>query len=320
MAPVIHITPVGNLGNQMFQLMLARALAARIPGLQISGYNMPLWKLVSKDEPADAPAPVLLRGQWLDFELLANLMKRGWLTRVNMAALGFRMEHCLPLEDCRALFPATGESAIALSDDEILINIRAAEILSDVHEDYGPLPLAYYQQLIRNSGLRPVFMGQIGDDPYSLALRRAFPEARFEASRGVLADFNIIRQAKHIVVSVSTFSWLAAWMSNARTIYLPLCGILNPLQRPDINLLPLDDGRYRFHHFPIRHWKADSQQFSALFEAHSVFPALEPEELRLRLQTAGRGISAKILRYRIRLLYRALAQKLWNKGGSVILR
>jgi hypothetical protein len=66
-------------------------------------------------------------------------------------------------------------------------------------------------------------------------------------------DFALMRAARHLVVSVSTFSWLAAWLSHAETITIPLTGFYNPAQRPDVNLLPLDDPRYRFYLFPVNH-------------------------------------------------------------------
>ena len=52
---------------------------------------------------------------------------------------------------------------------------------------------------------------------------------------------------------ISTFAWMAAWLSNASTIFLPVYGLFNPNQFPDHDLLPLGDRRYRFYEFPIHH-------------------------------------------------------------------
>ena len=56
---------------------------------------------------------------------------------------------------------------------------------------------------------------------------------------------------KNIVVAISTFSWLAAWLSRAETIILPLSGFFNPAHHREIDLLPVDDIRYRFFLFPL---------------------------------------------------------------------
>jgi hypothetical protein len=52
---------------------------------------------------------------------------------------------------------------------------------------------------------------------------------------------------------VSTFSWLAAWLSDAEQIFMPLSGLLNPMQSTDVDLAPLNDPRYRFFLFPINY-------------------------------------------------------------------
>ena len=53
------------------------------------------------------------------------------------------------------------------------------------------------------------------------------------------------------MLSVSTFAWLAAWLSKAVQIHLPVCGLFNPMQVPDVDLLPITDPRYTFHLFPL---------------------------------------------------------------------
>ena len=63
----------------------------------------------------------------------------------------------------------------------------------------------------------------------------------------------MLRRSKNIIPAISTFSWLAAWLSDADTIYYPLSGFLNPIQSEDVNLFPRGDRRYRLYLFPINH-------------------------------------------------------------------
>jgi hypothetical protein len=44
---------------------------------------------------------------------------------------------------------------------------------------------------------------------------------------------------------------LAAWLSQAKTIILPISGFYNPAQHRELDLLPVDDIRYRFFLFPL---------------------------------------------------------------------
>ena len=38
----------------------------------------------------------------------------------------------------------------------------------------------------------------------------------------IVRDFLCIYNAKNIIMSVSTFSWMSAWLSNANKIYFPI--------------------------------------------------------------------------------------------------
>jgi hypothetical protein len=49
-------------------------------------------------------------------------------------------------------------------------------------------------------------------------------------------DFNFIKNSKNIVLAVSTFSWFAAFLSQARTIYYPRAGLFHRGIRPDVDL------------------------------------------------------------------------------------
>ncbi len=315
----IEVVPVGNLGNQMLQLMLAESLQQRLRGLDIGGIDLPDWGLTRKLAAPLAPRRLRLIGQHLDLMLLERLLANGTIRELELAALGFRMHHYLPRASYQPLFP---RRATAMPDglaDALLINVRGAEILADTHPDYGPIPVAFYRQIVAATGLRPVFMGQISDDAYSRAIRQAFPTATMLQSRGPMGDFELIRSARHVVTSVSTFSWLAAWLSDAQTIHMPVFGMFNPAQREDIDLLPLDDPRYRFYGFPVRQWNGTPAQFDALV-APADFPSLTTDAMRKLLDDAARRLAPSARRYRHRLLVRALLHRWVGIAGRVGLR
>jgi hypothetical protein len=82
-----------------------------------------------------------------------------------------------------------------------------------------------------------------------------FPDAIVrEPQQDPLVDFETIRQSKNVVVGVSTYSWLAAWLSDsADNIYLTVNGLFNPMQASNVDLLPYGDARYKFFLFPINY-------------------------------------------------------------------
>ncbi|CAN5396683.1 hypothetical protein BH11PSE9_BH11PSE9_01560 [soil metagenome] len=314
--PRIEFQPVGNLGNQMLQLMLAEALQRRWPEVEVGGIHLPDWNLRRELTQPLGANRLRLIGQHVDLALTQKLMTRGILGELEFAALGFRMAHYLPGAAYGDLFPRGPADAPAGLADALLINVRGAEILADVHPSYGPIPVTFYRQLVAQTGLRPIFMGQVGQDPYSDALRAAFPEATMLASRGIMGDFELIRAARHVVVSVSTFSWLAAWLSDAQTIHLPVFGMFNPAQRPDIDLLPVDDARYRFYDFPVRQWNGSAEQFAAL-TAPADYPCFTQAQIRAVLQAANARLAPGVRSYRRRLIFRALLNRVAGVGGRV---
>ena len=93
--------------------------------------------------------------------------------------------------------------------------VRAGEIVDGAFGHYPLTPVAFYAELVERTGLRPVFMGQTEPNAYTDRLRQQFPDAQFLASLGPERDFALIRRSKNIVVGVSTFVWLAAWLSHA---------------------------------------------------------------------------------------------------------
>jgi hypothetical protein len=129
-------------------------------------------------------------------------------------------------------------------------------------------------------------MGQLEESPYLAALKNRFLHARFIPSRGAIADFHFIRNSRNVVLSVSTFSWLAAWLSHAENIFMPVFGVLHPLQSPDTNLLPINDPRFSFYLFPF-HYAVPVPDFAAAHASlKNLWRKLPPQHLQTILARA----------------------------------
>lgn len=296
----IVITPCGRLGNQMAQYLVAMRLQQLVgKDLAVSGYHMPEWRLVAPVRDSQDQELPKLTGHLFDLRQVSGLMKAGKLEQVSLTGYGFRLEHFPSNQESRELFISSGPAQAVLGDDELLINIRAEDIMNrGIHPDYGLLPVVFYRSVVQRTGLKPVFQGQLESGPYMDGLRKALPNARLIPSQGAVADFQIIRQAKNIVLSLSSFTWLAAWLSEARQIHVPVYGFLNPKQRPDIDLLPSDDARYQFYTFPLRRWNGSLLQQEDLLQEQILFrdmPLAEVRRVRRRAawSTVGRRFFKK---------------------------
>lgn len=248
----------------MFRLMFAEHLRQRIPDATIVGTGIPEWNVVLA--PRSSGAYVLLdKGHKIDVERVLSDVSR--VDGVVIACYSQRLEY---FEADRHRFIDWFKSPVAgqvTHPDELVIHVRALDVLRGVHPDYMPVPVSYYRQLVDSTGLKPVFVGQTGPSYYMDELHRTFPGARFLPRESWVDDFQTVRNAHNIALSVSSFSWLAAWLSQtAQRIYVPQLGILNPLQRPEIDLAPQTDPRYVFQPFPVVEFRARREQIDWVLE------------------------------------------------------
>jgi len=285
---LIHVSPMGNLANRMIQYMAALALAARVPGAQIAKVHLPEWGIQTPPlVPDDHPGLDIVTTDTIDLDHLAARLNSRSVIGVDLQTYAQRMENFLPVEAYREVFRPPSLSSGGCGPDELLINIRQGDIIDGHHADYVLIPADFYAELIEQTGLRPVFMGQLDETPYLADLKSRFPNARFLPRRGPQADFDCIRRSINIVPSVSTFGWLAAWLSEAQHIFMPVLGLLHPLQCRSVRLLPLDDPRYRFYVFP-HHYAVPVEQFApAHASLRGLWRQMQPDRLARLLDAPG---------------------------------
>ena len=259
---VISIRSRDNLGNRMLQYMVALALQKRIPGSRITGADLPEWDIIGDTNPdlekfAQVHIVALGSGRALSLQAVAAACNAEPSSLVVIDDHVQRLEFLDAAETYRGIFKEA-EPGDVFGPNDLVINVRAGDIRIGVAH-YPLIPIGFYRFLRERTELKLVFCGQIDDSEYVSRLRASFPEARFIPSRGAVGDFQLLRSAHHLVPSVSTFSWLGAWLSRAQTIHLPLCGFLNPSHLRQIDLVPSDDVRYRFYLFPLFHGLAEQE-------------------------------------------------------------
>lgn len=261
----IRIEPYGNLGNQMFQYLLALAFAARVPAV-IRGHRMADWDL-EDGEPPRRPNRVWVgvRRHQIPFDQIVELLRADRRVDLLITGVSCRIEYWEDqLAEARRVFPPDG-TVTGGGERELVINIRGNEILHGAHANYVPLPLSLYDELLASSGLEPVFVGQLGGNPYVDELRRRHPGARFLTHDDPLGDFQFVRASVNVVPAVSTYSWLAAWLSEtACAVYLPVAGLFHPEARADVDLLPVGDPRYRMVQTRLHSWQGTEAELERL--------------------------------------------------------
>lgn len=263
----IKIVHNGNMANKMFQYMYTRKLQEMIGESYLFGFEFPMFGLNSADNHLPGRLLHIKDGHRHCLSSLAYLLNNKSYDSLLFGGYVQRMEYYNSAMLCNILFPPRVEIDNSwLGDSFITINVRGGEILRNMHRDYGPVPVNFFEQVANRTKLEPVLMGQIGNDSYSKQILNVFSGCKIIPSISPGHDFEILRNSSNIAMSVSSFSWLGSWLSfNAQSIHMPVSGFLNPRQRPDINLVPVNDKRYTFYHFPVQHWIASQDQIDSLF-------------------------------------------------------
>ncbi len=253
--PVFHLQPIGRLANQMIQYMVALKFTHMTRGCRISNVDLPAWGI--RHPAVDSPGPVVFerRQQHIDLPSLANRVWAREIARVEWTGFGQRMENFLPRAHYRDVFVSPFAHPMGFGPEYLVCPVRAEDILNGPNPDYVLTPVEFYQDIVRQTGLQPVFIGQTRPNAYMDRIAAAFPGAIVRPPQeDILADFETIRQSCHVVIGVSTYSWLAAWLSDSlQTIHLAVSGLFNPMQAPVVDLLPFGDPRYRFFLFPLNY-------------------------------------------------------------------
>jgi hypothetical protein len=253
--PVFHLEPTGRLANLMIEYMVALKFADMVRGCRISDIHIPEWGI--HHPPLNSPGPVAVerREQHIDLPALAEQMWSQQIQRVEWKGFGQRMENFLPPERYRTVFVSPFDQAMGYGPEYLVCPVRAEDILHGPNPEYVLTPVEFYRDIIVMTGLKPVFIGQTHPNAYMDRITAAFPDAIYrEPQHDPLVDFETIRQSRNVVIGVSTYSWLAAWLSaSLDNIYLTVSGLFNPMQKSGVDLLPYGDPRYKFFLFPINY-------------------------------------------------------------------
>ncbi|MQB21645.1 hypothetical protein DXT90_13505 [Agrobacterium tumefaciens] len=313
MACRLRIQPRGGTANQLLQFMLAKNIERVVGDVQVTGCHIPEWGLSTATVNNDDKAVELsLTGNYIFHKDVVDIIRKGLASKIVLKGHSFRISNYAPPEFYRSIIGSTCENLAGYGPGYVVFHIRGGDILTPAHQDYYPIPFSYIEAVLKNTNASPVFVGQLEDSYYAEKLRERYPNAIYSKPQTAVEDFETLRRSSEIAVSISSFAWLAAWLSHATTIHLPVAGMLNPVQRPDIDLLPLDDLRYKFYRFNQFRWNATPSDIETLWQnhEHALFSREELAELKL---AAADRTRAKAHVARIKLYGRALITKFVSK-------
>ncbi|TGE00304.1 hypothetical protein [Methylobacterium nonmethylotrophicum] len=279
--PVLHKDIPTHYANLMIQYMVARRIKLIIPNLRLSNFIMPYWNICHEPilENDASKICAISDENHFNFQRISYLAESKIYDYFKWRGYGQRLDNFPSKDECRMMFSRSDIQVVKYGPECLVCPVRGAEILDAIHPGYTVIPIDFYSDIVEQTGLYPIFMGQIADNPYVRALRARFPRAEFIPHMGAIEDFQTIRSAANIVVPVSTFGWLAAWLSYAQRIILPVFGMFNPKLFSLHDLLPLGDPAYVFYEFPPQPAVAMDKLLDAHAAIRGLWRRVDREEL-----------------------------------------
>jgi len=271
--------------------------------IEIEGFNIPEWGLMAPFSDAPASDTIIMDQRtrcWAICKMIDVLKPR--LVHVN--TMTFRINNFGAPELYDRFFPTTIASSQKIPKDTLLVHIRAGDVATLTHSSYGPLPISYYQYLAKFTGLKLAFVGELSASNYVQALREEFPGSVFLEGGSPLDDFQTLRRAENVAIAVSSFSWMATFLSRqAKAIHIPLAGLFDPIVAPHVDFLPLADKRVTIHQIPTLAWQ---ERYSDHFARTAIYQPTSKVRLRaLKLHTNARQFF-RTLRIHLGLLRRMM--------------
>jgi hypothetical protein len=232
---MIEINYLGRFGNQLFQYAIGRIISEKKNLSIISGnYGDPEEKEISIFKSSEQEQriivhdnPLVIRGFKLDydeiFEHSGKYILYGYFQDY---------ENILPYKDfIKSLYNFEKKKDLYR--------------LTDYYTSGGSLDMDYYMDVIEQSQKIPVIYTDDSNNPCIQIIKDTYNCKVHNNSSWI--DFVELSSYKHICISQSSFSWWAAWLSNAEKIYYPLSSKKYWQHRNDgndVNLVVTDEDRY----------------------------------------------------------------------------
>lgn len=305
----VELHYLGHFGNNLFQYAFGRLVAEQLgyalhchPAEDIPGWagieraggvvdRLTLHLAEFEDLPQqlpgeEAPGPALrwVKGDRVDWHgqgvNLPYLLNPAHKRRIVLKGYFQRSEYYHPHKQKIAQWFRMKPKALKVQfqPDDVVVHLRRSIEMRVLER---ALDLDYYLTQLRAMRPGQVYLCGTGIDS---ATREAFAEfSPREISENGIDTFRILRTAPRIIMANSTFSWWAAYLSDAREVVYPrpVFGHMS-LDRPEV-MLEVPEDRYRYID------DVELEKWAPLRRNTEVRASVQEAQGRLRLSIEARG-------------------------------
>ena len=261
---MIHVEYGGRLGNNLFQYCFGRILATelgyKLEAPRINGFEG-TWDNVEGKVISGNPHE--LHGHELDLEdILENppngpIHLKGYFQRYEYyKKYKTQIKNWLRTEELDDQL----KKAINQKDEDVVLHMRLGDDITTFKPDAPyTMPLEYYEKALESLNFNRLFICSEPETLNSSYIKQFDKYEPLIVGGDTLTDFRVMRSFKNIIVAQSTFSWWAAFLSEASNIFMPIPNQGNAANfesgafanewsdaRPDIDLNVDDESRYTY--------------------------------------------------------------------------
>lgn len=217
---MIEVRYMGRLGNNLFQYCFGRILAERmgfkLEANPIPGFPNTRTKIEGHDY-SSRPTQ-FLTGQIVDLEAVVKdktkrkIVLSGYFQRYEY----YKKHKDVIREDWLSMDISIDEK---VNPEDIVAYLRRGEVVRDGYA----MPFSYFKKVLKMVKYERLFL--CTDDPQDpfISLFRKYKPIVYHTPNDYLKDFKFITLFDRIIASSSTFNWWAAFLSNAKEIFVPAC-------------------------------------------------------------------------------------------------
>ena len=213
---MVEVNYIGNMGNRLFQYCLGRIIAEtlsfRLKADPIPGFPGTL-EIVGGKDFSDGPIQEL-GGNKIDLQaVLTDHSPR----KIVLNGYFQRYEYYQPFKDViRKRWLVPGFLPVSQrSAREIVLNIRRGDYI----QMGWATPFEFFREVLESAKCERVFI--VTDEPRDPFFRRFGHYQPVVFHQGPLEDFSMLLSFKKMAISQSTFSWWAAFLSEAEEVVVP---------------------------------------------------------------------------------------------------
>ena len=273
--------PVGRAGNNIFQLYFTNYLQSKLKHFEIATFGIPDFGIPESKqfrELCTVNGDITLEGHIIserEIDDLDQLKNKIVVSKI----VGMREEYLrLPppsILDLSIAISMKSDERLARSKTHVLCHIRGGDIwvrssYRQIHKNYPALPIRHYENICEKSGKKLLFLFEPNScNWYRKSLLERFGTSSEVVPKSTFEDFALLSNFKEVALSVSSFAWMAVYLGRVSVVHYPVIGILNPLERPDINLLNALRSETNYYDFTESQWHGNFRNYRWLMNSSS---------------------------------------------------